>query len=282
MRGALRRHVFPVPIARPPGTDLAAGDRVGIFRIVRRIAPSYYDAEDAVTQKRVTIEVGDRDDSRLVDVRYVRAQSILEPLSHPGIARILDHGTLYDDRPWIVAQRPHGAALSELFGAGRLTRAEAAALVRGVASVLAYAHAHEIVHGNLRPHQIVVIDDDPDALVPVSVGGWASLRSPGIPAFGDPPPVSVYVAPEHAVGPIDQRADIYTLGAIAYRGLTGVFPDVARDLVDANDALGALVNDMLSADPRDRPTASQICASLIDELPTARRPAVSLSGHAMR
>lgn len=266
-----------MPHARPPNVELAAGDRVGIFRIVRRIAPSYYDAEDAVTQVRVTVEVGDRDDSRLVDVRYVRAQSILEPLSHPGIARILDHGTLYDERPWIVAQRPHGAALSELFGAGRLTQAEAAALVRGVAGVLAYVHAHEIVHGNLRPHQIVVLDDDPDAMVPVSVGGWASLRSPGIPAFGDPPVINVYVAPEHVAGPIDQRADIYTLGAIAYRGLTGVFPDVARDLVDATDALGEIVNGMLSADPRDRPTALEICGLLSDERPTLRLAALSLS-----
>jgi serine/threonine protein kinase len=275
MAGALHLPVFPTPHVRPPGAELAAGDRVGIFRIVRRIAPSYYDAEDAVTEKRVTVEVGDRDDSRLVDVRYVRAQSILEPLSHPGIAQILDHGTLYDERPWMVAQRPHGATLSELFGAGRLTRAEAAALVRGVAGVLAYVHAHQIVHGNLRPHQIVVIDDDPRAMVPVSVGGWASLRSPGIPAFGDPPVISVYVAPEHAVGPIDQRADVYTLGAIAYRGLTGVFPDVARDLVDGRDALGSLVNEMLSADPRARPTAAQVCGLLMDELPTARRRSAS-------
>ncbi|MEO8840677.1 MAG: hypothetical protein ABI591_07950 [Kofleriaceae bacterium] len=244
---------------------------------MRRIAPNYYDAEDAVTHRRVTVEIGDRDDTRLVDVRYVRAQSILDPLSHPAIARILDHGALPDDRPWMVSQRPHGATLSELFGAGRLTHSEAEALVRGVAAVLAYVHAHEIVHGNLRPHQIVVVDDDPEAMVPVSVGGWASLRSPGIPAFGDPPGVSVYVAPEHAVGPIDQRADLYTLGAIAYRGLTGVFPDVARDLVDGRDLLGSLVNEMLSADPRDRPTASQICGQLIDELPTARRAPVSLS-----
>jgi serine/threonine protein kinase len=250
--------------------DLKAGDYVGIYQIVRKIAPSYYDAEDAITHARVTVEIGDRDDSRLVDVRFVRAQSILEPLSHPGLARIRDHGTLHDERPWLVAERPHGAALSELFLAGRLTHSETHALVRGAASVLSYVHAHEIVHGNLRPHQIIVIDEEPDAVIPVSVGGWAALRSPGIPAFGDPPAINVYVAPEHLHGPIDQRADIYTLGTIAYRGLTGVFPDVQRDLLDRKDDLGKVVNGMIAKDPRDRPTADEICRVLMSDSPTAR------------
>lgn len=257
-------HVQP----RAAGADLQPGDRVGIYTIVRRIAPSYYDAEDAITHRRITIETGARDDSRLVDVRFVRAQSKLEPLDHPGIARILDHGTLYDDRPWVACQRPHGAMLAELFVQGRLTHAEATALVRGAAAVLAYVHAHEIVHGNLRPHQIIVVDDDPLATVPVTLGGWAALRTPGIPAFGDPPAINVYVAPEHLHGPIEQSADLYTLGAIAYRGLTGVFPDVERGLLDDNDPLGALVNAMLDPDPRYRPSAEEAFATLMDAEPT--------------
>ena len=255
---------------RAAGAELHPGDRVGIYRIVRRIAPSYYDAKDITNGRRITVEVGDRDDSRLVDVCFIRAQSVLEPLRHPGLARILDHGALYDNRPWIAAQRPHGAALGELFVQGRLTHDEASALVRGVASVLAYAHANEVVHGNLRPHQIIVIDDAPDALVPVSVGGWAQLRSPGIPSFSDPPAISVYVAPEHIHGPIDGRADLYTLGAIAYRGLTGVFPDVARDLIDRKDPLGEIVNAMLATDPRDRPSADEVGCALSLDAPTAQ------------
>jgi serine/threonine protein kinase len=255
---------------RAAGADLLPDDRVGIYKIVRRIAPQYYDAEDALTHRRITIETGARDDSRLVDVRFVRAQSLLEPLSHPGLAQILDHGTLYDQRPWVASQRPHGASLSELFAQGRLTHDEASALVRGAAAVLAYVHANEIVHGYLRPHQIIVIDDDPYATTPISIGGWASLRSPGIPAFGDPPAINVYVAPEHLHGPIDQRADLYTLGAIAYRGLTGVFPDVARDLLGSGDPLGALVNAMLSPDPRDRPTADEVYAGLMNDSPTGQ------------
>jgi len=258
---------------RAGGVELLPGDRVGVYRIVRRIAPSYYDAKDLTNGRRITIEVGDREDSRLVDVRLLRAQSILEPLRHPGLARIIDQGALYDNRPWIAAQRPHGAALSELFIQGRLTYDEAFALVRGVASVLAYAHANAVVHGNLRPHQIIVTDDAPDAPdapVRVSVGGWAQLRSPGIPSFSDPPAISVYVAPEHMHGPIDGRADLYTLGAIAYRGLTGVFPDVARDLVDRTDPLGEIVNAMLATDPRDRPSADEVMVALSLDSPTAQ------------
>lgn len=255
---------------RAVGADLHPGDRVGVYRIVRRIAPSYYDAEDITNGQRITIEVGDRDDRRLADVRFLRSQAILAPLHHPGLAPMLDQGALYDHRPWIAARRPHGAALSELFLQGRLTRDETVAVVRGVASVLAYAHANEVVHGNLRPHQIIVIDDAPEDVISVSVSGWAQLRSPGIPSFSDPPPISVYVAPEHMHGPIDGRADLYALGAIAYRGLTGVFPDVARDLVDRDDPLGAIVNAMLAPEPRDRPNADEVLDALLLDAPTAQ------------
>ncbi|MFT3692891.1 MAG: hypothetical protein QM831_07105 [Kofleriaceae bacterium] len=256
---------------RGPGADLQEGDRIGMFRITRRIAPQYYEAEDVAQRHRIAIEIGQKDDTRLVDVRFVRAASLLEPMKHPGIARVIDHGALYDERPWLAMKRPHGVLLSELFGAGRLTTAEATAVVRGCASVLAYVHAEKIVHGNLRPHQIVVVDDEPHALTPVCIGGWGSLRSPGIPAFGDPPAVNIYVAPEHLVGPIDQRADIYTLGAIGYRALTGVFPDVSGDLTEPGDLLGELINGMLSKDPRRRPTAKEIVEALVAESPTLRR-----------
>lgn len=265
--GALRSGMWQL---RAVGADLLPGDRVGVYRIVRRIAPSYYDAEDVVLGKRITLEVGDTGDNRLADVRLLRARSVMGSLRHRGLARILDHGTLYDERPWIAAQRSHGAALSELLVQGRLTHAETAALVLGVASVFAYVHAHDVVHGNLRPHQIIVIDDAADALVPISVSGWAQLRSPGIPSFSDPPASSVYVAPEHAHGPIDGRADLYTLGAIAYRGLTGVFPDVTRDLIDRGDPLGEVVDAMLAVDPRHRPSAEEVVLALSSDSPTAR------------
>src|SRR3569832_492785 len=101
---ALRELVGSVQ-PRPAGVDLQPDDRVGIYRIVRRIAPQYYDAEDALTHRRITIETGTRDDSRLDDDHNDQTQTKHEPLSHPGLAQILDHGALYDERPWVASQR---------------------------------------------------------------------------------------------------------------------------------------------------------------------------------
>ena len=49
-----------------------------------------------------------------------------------------------------------------------------------------------------------------------------------------------------------------------------MFPDVARDLLGSGDPLGALVNAMLSPDPRDRPTAEEVHTTLLNDSPTGQ------------
>ena len=249
-----------VPVRRRSASELQfdQGERVGPYRVVRRVAPSCYDAETLETGLPVRIELAGEDDTALIDVRFSRACAQLELVEHPCVARMIGHGVLANGRPWVASARHPGTALSDVLAERRLLEHETLALIHSTASVLVHAHQRNVVHGMLRPHHLTLSKG-----AKVTISGWAWLRTSGIPAFGDPISTSVYSPPEHdGTSPIDGRADVYALGAIAYRALTGVFPDVSRDLIDDNDPLGAAIENMLALDVRDRASAASIVADL--------------------
>ncbi len=252
-----------IPIRRRSASELQfdEGDRVGPYQVIRRVAPSCYDAEAVDSGAPVRIELASDADAALIDIRFTRAQAQLSLVVHPLIAQIIDHGVLANGRPWVASERPAGTALSDVLSQRRLEPRECTALIYSVAQVLAFAHHRQVVHGSLRPHHLTLSRG-----AKVSISGWAWLRSPGIPSFGDPANTSVYNPPEHdGQSPIDGRADVYALGAIAYRALTGVFPDVSRDLLDPREPLGAAIENMLSLDARDRNSAAAIVADLHEQ-----------------
>jgi serine/threonine-protein kinase len=249
-----------VPLRRRAASErlFDAGQRVGPYRVVRRVAPSCYDAETLESGLPVRIELAGADDTALIDVRFARACAQLGLVEHPCVARMIGHGVLTNGRPWVASARHPGTALSDVLAERRLLPHETVALIHSTASVLVHTHRAGIVHGALRPHHLTLSKG-----AKVTISGWAWLRTAGIPAYGDPVSTSVYSPPEHdGTSPIDGRADVYALGAIAYRALTGVFPDVSRDLIDSDDPLGTAIENMLALDVRDRASAAAIVADL--------------------
>ena len=224
------------------------------YQVTSRVAPGCFDAHSLVTDQPVRIELAGEEDSALIDVRFSRAAAQLTLCDHPCIAQILETGVLSNGRPWVASARPEGTALSDMFAKGRLTHDQTVALVHSTAGVLMHAHQRAIVHGGVRPHHLTLAKG-----AKVTISGWAWLRTRDVPAFGDPVSTSVYNPPEHdGTSPITGRADIYALGALAYRAITGVFPDVANDLVDPRTPLGHVISAMLTFDARDRPSARAV------------------------
>lgn len=267
------RELVGVPARRRASSELDE-DRIGPYRVLHRVAPSCYDAEAVASGAPVRIELAGCEDNALIDVRFSRARAQLELVEHPLVAQIIDHGVLSNGRPWVASQRPAGTPLSYVLGQRRLEARETVALIYSVAQVLAIAHHHQVVHGSLRPHHLTLSKG-----AKVSISGWSWLRTPGIPAFGDPASTSVYHPPEHdGQSPIDGRADVYALGAIAYRALTGVFPDVSRDLVDGNTPLGAVIENMLALDARDRLSAAAVVADLHEQRKADRASSRDIEG----
>jgi anti-anti-sigma factor len=137
----------------------------------------------------------------------------LAKLEHPGIEKLHDFG-VDNGYLFVATDLLSGSRLSTWLGLGRHrpSSKETADLVALVADSLAYLHAAEIYHGDVKPANIIVTrDESPVLLLPVPPVLRAGI--PGTPA---------YMAPEQVEGRrIDGRADLYSLGLILYEMLCG-------------------------------------------------------------
>ena len=160
---------------------------------------------------------------------------ILAKLNHPNLMRVFDFDDT-GDHPYLVVEYVSGRSLQAMIrDQGRLAVDRALEVVRQVARGLAHGHLRVgLVHNDLKPANILVADDGQAKLADVALAsmqgtahsGTTSLRKAlkGTQVMGTP----AYVAPEavrlglgEPAGRIDQRSDIYALGATFYHAITG-------------------------------------------------------------
>lgn len=165
--------------------------------------------------------------------RFQREATLLATLRDPGIVRHIDHG-IVDDVGYLVMQWVEGPTLKELLQRTRPTTTQALDLVGRIAAALATVHRAHVVHRDVKPANVVLeegaldrpvlvdfgiarLQSDPSAATVTTTG--AILGTPG------------YMAPEQARGQrdIDERADVFALGCLLYRCVTGVVPFAGDD-----------------------------------------------------
>jgi serine/threonine-protein kinase len=224
--------------------------------------------------------------------RLEREAAVLARLSHPHVLRLYDAGRPDDGAAFLVVELVDGTSLARILAGRRLTWEETRDLVRPIADALAYAHGRGVVHRDLSPANILVEDGTGRVLVSDfglariaratgSVGGSSILA-------GTPE----YWAPEQARGAeVTAAADVYALGCILFRALTGSLPfdgddrlaaglrrahEDAPPLARAAPGLPAeacgLVDAMLDRDPGRRPAAREVAAALGADAPTVVAP----------
>lgn len=139
-------------------------------------------------------------------------------LSHPDVVQIYDVGPSY-----LVMEFVDGRTLAAIIQQGpALTVSEVVTIVSRVADALDYAHRQGIVHRDVKPGNILRLDDGG---VKVMDFGVARLPSSTLTAYGTVVGSVRYMAPEQMMGyPVDGRADVFSLGAVAYELLTGRAP----------------------------------------------------------
>ena len=229
--------------------------------------------------------------------RFVREAALTARLQHPAIVPIYEAGRWSDGEPFYAMKLVSGRTLSDLIDEKR-TLAERLSLlphVLTVAQAIAYAHSQRILHRDLKPANVLVgefgetvvidwglakglVDDDP----PTSVRSPA-VSGDGLTLDGAVVGTPAYMPPEQAAGAqVDERADVYAIGAMLYHLIAAVPPyhDVSWQRLFAmiateaprpleehaptiSDELCAIVNKAMARDPAAR---YQTAKALADDL----------------
>jgi serine/threonine-protein kinase len=159
--------------------------------------------------------------------RFMREGYVANKIEHPGAVAILDDDIAEDGAPFLVMELLEGEALSGILtrNGGRMEVAEALAVCGQVLEVLAMAHDNGIVHRDIKPANVFVTRTGHAKLLDFGLARIRDGQVSLIPtAVGIVMGTAGYLAPEQARGQpdlIDARTDIFAVGAVLYRALSG-------------------------------------------------------------
>lgn len=185
------------------------------------------DSGRAVAIKLFTEQAGDHREFR---ERLLRLASTLAALDHPNIASVLDAG-MEGGQPFLVTELVEGQTLRALLvDQGRLSVERAATIGAQVAEGLAYAHQRGIVHGDLRPENVLVGEHGQVRIIDFGLRSLAV--SSGLLPLEALTERAAYLSPEQVMGAApNARSDVYSLAITLYEALAGAPPFAGENLL---------------------------------------------------
>ncbi len=292
---------FPATIARSDTGDLS-GVTLGSYRVLNPIGRGgmavVYKGYQATLDRYVAIKVMSHtvaEDQTFIE-RFQREAAAVARLRHQNLVQMLDFG-LHADISYMVMEFIDGETLkthirTKQAEKSNLILSDVVQIVQDIASALDYAHAHGIVHRDVKPANIILRREDRLAALTGAVPFTAVLTDFGVArmlegiqitgtgaAIGTPD----YMSPEQAQGqPATAASDIYALGVVLYEMLTGELPFTADSPVAVllkhmqarpphllekapylPPGLELIVTRALAKEPQDRyPTAGHMAAAL--------------------
>ena len=217
-------------------TDSLVGALIGNYLIKELLGKggmgSVYLAEHPRIGRKVAVKVMSSAITQQPDAaeRFEAEARLITRIEHPNVIEIFDFGAMDDGSLYYVMELLKGQELADVMDEGKMSAAEAAPYVEQICAALQAAHDHGVVHRDLKPQNIFVLDRDPLAIKILDFGiaklleteGGAGLTQTGM-VMGTPR----FIAPEQAAGEpgrIGPHTDIYSLGVILYAMLSGQPP----------------------------------------------------------
>lgn len=231
----MERPVLSIPGEGEGTPELPAETRVGRYRLIRPLGHggmgdvylASYQGDGF--ERTVALKVIRKGlDTRRVMDRFRLERRILAGLRHPNIAQLLDGGTTADGRPFFVMEFVEGEPLDTYCERRRLSTVQRLALVETVCDAVHHAHRNLVVHRDIKPQNILVTEDGRPKLLDFGIGKLLSAE-PGtgddLTRAEDRALTPDYAAPELLAGePVTTAVDVYGLGVLLYRILSGRLP----------------------------------------------------------
>ncbi|MGE0871006.1 MAG: protein kinase [Kofleriaceae bacterium] len=221
---------------------MVEGSELGGYRIIRQIGEggmgTVWLAEHVKLGRQAALKVLHPSFSQQSDVvaRFFNEARAATAIPDPGIVQVFDFGHSTDGIPYIVMELLEGEALDRrLHRLGGLPISDSLRIVRQVASTLGLAHQRGIVHRDIKPENIFLVRDPEVAggerakLLDFGIAkllGEQSSQTQTKTVIGTP----LYMSPEQCrgTGHVDQRSDIYSMGCVLFRLVTGTPPYMAE------------------------------------------------------
>ncbi|MFT3784127.1 MAG: serine/threonine-protein kinase [Nibricoccus sp.] len=231
--------------AHPPGEE-PIGAKIGRYKLVEKIGEGgcgivYLAEQEEPVKRRVALKIIKLGmETKSVIARFEAERQALALMDHPNIARVYDAGATDRGPPYFVMELVQGEKITTFCEKNRLSLRQRLDLFVVICHAIQHAHQKGIIHGDIKPSNIMVSYQD-DVPVPkvidfgISKATEARLTDKALfttyaQLIGTP----AYMSPEQAqMGgvDIDTRSDIYSLGVLLYELLTGRTPFDPKELI---------------------------------------------------